>query len=98
MKLLNHASHNFHALAQSVMMQRTEYCVPNSNTRGCVSVGTLFPNDINYQGILSPWQGHNILGVGTISPGNICPWGLNILGKSVQGTSIPRIFCLGGQN
>ena len=35
---------------------------------------------------------------GTISPGNICPWGLNILGKSVQGTSIPRIFCLGGQN
>ena len=40
--------HNFHALAQSVMMQRTEYWVPNSNTGGCVSVGTLFPNDINY--------------------------------------------------
>ena len=37
-------------------------------------------------------------GGGGISPGNICPWGLNILGKSVQGTSIPRIFCLGGQN
>ena len=35
-------------------------------------------------------------GGGAISPANICPWGLNILGKSVQGTSIHRIFLSGG--
>ena len=46
--IVNHASHDFHALAQSVMIQRTDYWVPNSNTGGCVSKGTLFPNDINY--------------------------------------------------
>ena len=78
------------------MMQRTEYWVPNSNTGECFSVGTLFLMKLLRYFVP---LGHNILGGGgTISPGNICPWGLNILGKSVQGTSIPRIFCLGGQN